>query len=155
MKQLTEFAWTAGSCRLFQPFRTFTEKQKQANFALKPQAIHIPHPTRSHFSGGDNNANTATFRKLITCQKPTTGVFRLLERDLAKLILCFMFRPSSIKSSTVLCYNINKLIQAWLPSHCRLSFSSSGLTTWIPQTFTVTSEHIRFYFLVFFLFYTF
>ena len=42
------------------------------------------------------------------------------------------------------------------PSHCSLSFSTSGLTTWIPQTFTVrpTSEHIRFYFLVF-LFYTF
>jgi len=40
------------------------------------------------------------------------------------------------------------------PSHRSLSFSSSGLTTWIPQTFTVTSEHIRFYFLVF-LFYTF
>jgi len=40
------------------------------------------------------------------------------------------------------------------PCHS-LSFSSSGLTTWIPQTFTVpTSEHIRFYFLVF-LFYTF
>ena len=35
------------------------------------------------------------------------------------------------------------------PSHRSLSFSSSGLTTWIPQTFTVTSEHIRFYFLVF------
>ena len=35
------------------------------------------------------------------------------------------------------------------PSHCSLSFSSSGLTTWIPSTFTVTSEHIRFYFLVF------
>ena len=41
------------------------------------------------------------------------------------------------------------------PSHCSLSFSSSGLTTWIPHTFTVTSEHIRFYFLFFFLFYTF
>ena len=40
------------------------------------------------------------------------------------------------------------------PSHRSLSFSSLGLTTWIPQTFTVTSEHIRFYFLVF-LFYTF
>ena len=39
------------------------------------------------------------------------------------------------------------------PSHCSLSFSSSGLTTWIPQTFTVTSEHIRFYFLVFFLYF--
>jgi len=35
-----------------------------------------------------------------------------------------------------------------------LSFSSSGLTTWIPQTFTVTSEYTPFYFLVF-LFYTF
>ena len=35
------------------------------------------------------------------------------------------------------------------PSHRSLSFSSSGLTTWIPQTFTVTSKHIRFYFLVF------
>jgi len=35
------------------------------------------------------------------------------------------------------------------PSHRSLSFSSSGLTTWIPPTFTVTSEHIRFYFLVF------
>ena len=40
------------------------------------------------------------------------------------------------------------------PSRRSLSFSYSGLTTWIPQTFTVTSEHIRFYFLVF-LFYTF
>jgi len=29
------------------------------------------------------------------------------------------------------------------PSHRSLSFSSSG---WIPQTFTATSEHIRFYF---------
>ena len=36
------------------------------------------------------------------------------------------------------------------PSHRSLSFSSSGLTTWIPETFTDTSEHIRFYFLVFF-----
>jgi len=27
-----------------------------------------------------------------------------------------------------------------------LSFFSSGLTTWIPETFTVTSEHTRFYF---------
>ena len=26
-----------------------------------------------------------------------------------------------------------------------LSFSSSGLTTWIPQTFTVTSQHTRFH----------
>ena len=33
-----------------------------------------------------------------------------------------------------------------------LSFSSSGLTTWISPTFTVTSEHTRFYFLVFFCF---
>ena len=40
------------------------------------------------------------------------------------------------------------------PSHRSLSFSSWGLTTWIPQTFSVTSEHIRFYFLLF-LFYTF
>jgi len=40
------------------------------------------------------------------------------------------------------------------PSNHSLSFSSSGLTTWILQTFTVTSEHIRFYILVF-LFYTF
>ena len=30
------------------------------------------------------------------------------------------------------------------PSYHSLSFSSSGLTTWILQTFTVTSEHIRF-----------
>ena len=30
------------------------------------------------------------------------------------------------------------------PFQCSLSFSSSGLTMWIPQTFTVTSEHIRF-----------
>jgi len=36
------------------------------------------------------------------------------------------------------------------PSHCSLSFSFSGLTTWIPQTFTVTSEHIRFYFFLVF-----
>jgi len=36
------------------------------------------------------------------------------------------------------------------PSHRSLSVSSSGLTTWIPKTFTVTShKHIRFYFLVF------
>jgi len=40
------------------------------------------------------------------------------------------------------------------PSHRSFAFSSSGLTAWIPQTFTVTSEHIRFYFVVF-LFYTF
>ena len=38
------------------------------------------------------------------------------------------------------------------PSHHSLSFSSSGLTIWIPQTFTVTSEHIHF---LLFLFYTF
>ena len=31
-------------------------------------------------------------------------------------------------------------------SHCSLSFSSSGLNTWIRQTFTVTSEHIRFFY---------
>ena len=44
------------------------------------------------------------------------------------------------------------------PSYCSLSFSSSGLTTWIPQTFTVTSEHSIsvFTFQVFFsVFYTF
>jgi len=35
-----------------------------------------------------------------------------------------------------------------------LFFSSSGLTTWIPQKFTVTSEYVYFYFLVF-LFYNF
>jgi len=29
-------------------------------------------------------------------------------------------------------------------SHCSLSFSSSGLTPRIPQTFTVTTEHTRF-----------
>ena len=40
------------------------------------------------------------------------------------------------------------------PSHRSLSFSSSGLTAWIPQTFTVTSEHIRFYFLKFFFCFT-
>ena len=41
------------------------------------------------------------------------------------------------------------------PSHCSLSFFSSFRTNYmIPQTFTVTSEHIRFYFLVF-LFYIF
>ena len=40
------------------------------------------------------------------------------------------------------------------PSHCSLSFSSLGLTTCIPQTFTVSSEHICFYFLLF-LFYLF
>jgi len=33
------------------------------------------------------------------------------------------------------------------PSHHSLSFSTLGLTTWILQTFTVTSEHIRFYLL--------
>jgi len=37
-------------------------------------------------------------------------------------------------------------------SHRSLSYSSSRLTTWIPQTFTVISEHVRFYFLVFFCF---
>ena len=36
------------------------------------------------------------------------------------------------------------------PSHCSLSFSSSGLTTWFPRLFSVTSEHIRLYFLLFF-----
>jgi len=42
------------------------------------------------------------------------------------------------------------------PFHFSLFFSSSGLTAWIPLTVTVASEHIRFfYFLVFFLFYTF
>ena len=43
------------------------------------------------------------------------------------------------------------------PFHCSLSFSSSGIRTdyMIPQTFTVTSEHIRFYFLFFFCFYSF
>jgi len=40
------------------------------------------------------------------------------------------------------------------PSHRSLSFTSSGLTTWIPQKFTVTSEYVYFYFLVF-LFYNF
>jgi len=35
------------------------------------------------------------------------------------------------------------------PSHRSLSFSSSGLTTWIPQTFTITSDHIRAYFFSF------
>jgi len=40
------------------------------------------------------------------------------------------------------------------PYHRSLSSSSSKPTTWIPKTFTVTSEHVRFYFLVF-LFYTF
>jgi len=35
------------------------------------------------------------------------------------------------------------------PSHRSLSFSSSGLITGIPQSFTVTFEHIRLYFLVF------
>ena len=39
-------------------------------------------------------------------------------------------------------------------SHCSLSSSSSGLTIWIPRTFTVASEQIRFYFVVF-LYYTF
>jgi len=41
------------------------------------------------------------------------------------------------------------------PSHRSLSFSSSGLTTGIPgfpRLFTVNSEHIRFYFLVFLFF---
>jgi len=38
------------------------------------------------------------------------------------------------------------------PSHRSLSFSSSGLTTRIPQTLTATTEHIRFYFLVFLFF---
>jgi len=32
------------------------------------------------------------------------------------------------------------------PFHRSLSFSSSGLTAWIPHTFTVTSEHIGFTF---------
>jgi len=32
------------------------------------------------------------------------------------------------------------------PSHRSRFFSSSGLTTWISQTLTVTSEHIRFYY---------
>jgi len=41
------------------------------------------------------------------------------------------------------------------PSHRSLSFSSLGLIAWIPQTFTVTSEHIRFLLFLFFLFYTF
>ena len=40
------------------------------------------------------------------------------------------------------------------PSHCSLSFFFFGTDYMIPQTFTVTSEHIRFYFSVF-LFYTF
>jgi len=40
------------------------------------------------------------------------------------------------------------------PSHSSLSFYSSGLTTCIPQTYTATSKHTRFYFLVF-LFYAF
>ena len=34
------------------------------------------------------------------------------------------------------------------PSHHSLSFSSSGLTTWIPQTFTGISEHTVFSFSV-------
>jgi len=41
------------------------------------------------------------------------------------------------------------------PSHRSLSSSSSGLTTWFPRLFAVTSERILFYFLVFFCFYGF
>ena len=40
------------------------------------------------------------------------------------------------------------------PSHCSLSFFFFRTDYTIPQTFTVTSEDIRFYFFVF-LFYTF
>ena len=35
------------------------------------------------------------------------------------------------------------------PSHCSLSFFFFGTDYMIPQTFTVTSKHIYFYFLVF------
>ena len=63
------------------------------------------------------------------------------------IIISFLSPTLSIIPDLETSYSAN-------PSHCSLSFSSSGLTTWIAQTFTVTSEHIRFYFLLF-MFYTF
>ena len=61
----------------------------------------------------------------------------------------------SIQSSTLSFIPDLKPSYSANPSYCSLSFSSSGLTTWIPQTFTVTSEHSIsvFTFQVFFLFF--
>ena len=53
------------------------------------------------------------------------------------VIISFQSRTHSFISDLKPSFSAN-------PSHHSLSFSSSGLTTWIPQTFTVTSEHTRF-----------
>ena len=80
----------------------------------------------------------------------------------ALLVLACICRPTSRLLSKLIAYNCHTSSltngtaynsSTWHTA-CSLSFHSSGLTAWIPQTFTVTSEHIRSYFLVF-LFYTF
>ena len=56
------------------------------------------------------------------------------------LILIIISFPSSTDS----CISGLKPYFSANPSHHSLSVSSPGLTTWILQTFTVTSEHIHF-----------
>ena len=63
------------------------------------------------------------------------------------LLLLVFHHPLTLIPGLKLSFSAN-------PSHRSFSFSSSGFTTWIPQTVYCTSEHIRLYFLVF-LFYTF
>ena len=54
-------------------------------------------------------------------------------------ILCFMFRPSSAKSSVVLCYNINKhtyLLAGWLGSRVVSVLDSGYFATHATHTHT-------------------
>ena len=93
-------------------------------------------------------SSTACSSRCGQCQ--VYGWRRKLNTDLYSYLLLLVFHHPltlSFQAFSFQTFSAN-------PSHCSLSFSSSGLTTWDSPLFTVTSEHIRFYFLVF-LFYTF
>ena len=53
-------------------------------------------------------------------------------------------QPVSLKVKS-----LSQLLNLILPIPQPFLFLSAGMTTWLAQTFTVASEHIRLYFLVF------
>jgi len=91
------------------------------------------------------------FRFFQGCQKSTISLYLRLLLVASLLILGYNATHRLISFPSPTHSFIPRLKPSFSanPSHRSLSFSSSELTTWIPQTFTVTSKHIRFYFLVF------
>jgi len=102
---------------------------------------------------------TAESYTVIICQQSYSSIIHsLFHPRLKTFLFCKSFPPQPFLFFSRIHYmdsTNSKPSFSANPSHYSLSSSSSALTTWIPQTFTVTSQHIPSFTFLVFLFYTF